>query len=105
MPTSPWQPNVWPRPRFDSQTCYEWTHQLLFSANHPLVNKSKPKITILPNTRSSPTNLPLGRAKIDKAFGDAHMRADVVLEAVDADVIKTYVELGLGVGICGHGLE
>ena len=84
----------------DSQACYEWTHQLLFPANHPLVNKSKPKISDIaeyPIITYEPAFA--GRAKIDKAFIDAHMRADVVLEAVDADVIKTYVELGLGVGI------
>ena len=84
----------------DSQACYEWTHQLLFPVNHPLAQKSKPKITDLaeyPIITYDPAFA--GRAKIDKAFVDAHVRADVVLEAVDADVIRTYVELGLGVGI------
>ena len=59
----------------DSQACYEWTHQLLFPANHPLVNKSKPKISDI-------AEYPI-----------------ITYEPVDADVIKTYVELGLGVGI------
>ena len=84
----------------DSQACYDWTHQLLFPANHPLAQKSKIKITDLaeyPIITYDPAFA--GRAKIDKAFVDAHVRADVVLEAVDADVIRTYVELGLGVGI------
>jgi LysR family cys regulon transcriptional activator len=40
-----------------------------------------------------------GRAKIDHAFAVRHLKPDVLLEAIDADVIKTYVELGLGVGI------
>ena len=40
-----------------------------------------------------------GRAKIDQAFALRHVQPDIVLEAIDADVIKTYVELGLGVGI------
>ncbi|MGH8770413.1 MAG: LysR substrate-binding domain-containing protein, partial [Burkholderiales bacterium] len=40
-----------------------------------------------------------GRAKIDKAFADAELVPDIVLSALDADVIKTYAELGLGVGI------
>ncbi len=40
-----------------------------------------------------------GRAHIDEAFHKAGLAPDVVLQAMDADVIKTYVELGLGVGI------
>jgi LysR family cys regulon transcriptional activator len=40
-----------------------------------------------------------GRSHIDEAFGRRHLKFDVVLSAMDADVIKTYVELGMGVGI------
>ena len=40
-----------------------------------------------------------GRSKIDHAFEVRHLKPDVLLEAIDADVIKTYVELGMGVGI------
>jgi len=40
-----------------------------------------------------------GRAHIDNAFAAESLRPDVVLTAMDADVIKTYVELGMGVGI------
>ena len=40
-----------------------------------------------------------GRARIDRAFADAGIVPDIVLSAIDADVIKTYVELDLGVGI------
>lgn len=40
-----------------------------------------------------------GRARIDVAFAAAGLNPDVVLTAIDADVIKTYVEAGLGVGI------
>jgi LysR family transcriptional regulator, cys regulon transcriptional activator len=40
-----------------------------------------------------------GRAKIDHAFAIRSLQPDVLLEAIDADVIKTYVELGMGVGI------
>jgi LysR family cys regulon transcriptional activator len=40
-----------------------------------------------------------GRSKIDHAFEPAQLKPDVLLEAIDADVIKTYVELGMGVGI------
>ena len=40
-----------------------------------------------------------GRSQLDAAFASAGLKARVVLTAVDADVIKTYVRLGLGVGI------
>ena len=40
-----------------------------------------------------------GRAHVDKAFADAGIVPDIVLSAIDADVIKTYVDLDLGVGI------
>jgi DNA-binding transcriptional LysR family regulator len=40
-----------------------------------------------------------GRAAIEKAFNDAGHPLDIVLAAADSDVIKTYVRLGLGVGI------
>ncbi|MEQ1813970.1 MAG: LysR substrate-binding domain-containing protein, partial [Candidatus Nitrotoga sp.] len=40
-----------------------------------------------------------GRGKINAAFDAQHLSPNIVLTAIDADVIKTYVELGLGVGI------
>jgi len=40
-----------------------------------------------------------GRAKIDQSFADAGISPDLAMSALDADVIKTYVELGLGIGI------
>jgi len=40
-----------------------------------------------------------GRERIDAAFADAGLTPDVVMSALDADVVKTYVEVGLGVGI------
>jgi len=40
-----------------------------------------------------------GRTRIDRAFAQRHLTPNIVLEAIDSDVIKTYVRLGLGVGI------
>jgi LysR family cys regulon transcriptional activator len=40
-----------------------------------------------------------GRTRVDQAFALRRLKPDIVLEAIDADVIKTYVRLGLGVGI------
>jgi LysR family cys regulon transcriptional activator len=43
-----------------------------------------------------------GRSKINRAFEEKGLSANVVLTAIDADIIKTYVELGLGIGILAH---
>jgi LysR family transcriptional regulator, cys regulon transcriptional activator len=40
-----------------------------------------------------------GRPAIDAAFASENLSPDIVMAALDADVIKTYVEIGLGVGI------
>jgi LysR family cys regulon transcriptional activator len=40
-----------------------------------------------------------GRSHIDERFAKAALKPDIVMSALDADVIKTYVELGMGVGI------
>jgi LysR family cys regulon transcriptional activator len=40
-----------------------------------------------------------GRTRIDQAFESRRLKPNVVLEAIDSDVIKTYVRLGLGIGI------
>jgi LysR family cys regulon transcriptional activator len=40
-----------------------------------------------------------GRARIDASFAQAGLAPDIVMSALDADVIKTYVQVGLGVGI------
>lgn len=79
---------------------YQWQHSIITPQNHPLVKADKITLELL-------ADYPLityhggftGRSKIDKAFEEAHLDADIVMSALDADVIKTYVELGMGVGI------
>ncbi|HEX2530993.1 MAG TPA: CysB family HTH-type transcriptional regulator [Burkholderiaceae bacterium] len=81
--------------------CYQWEHVVVVPPEHSLL-KSPPLITL-----EEIAGYPLitydsaftGRAKIDHAFSVRSLRPDVLLEAIDADVIKTYVELGLGIGI------
>ncbi len=81
--------------------CYRWTHSVVVPPGHELLDQPGP-ITL-----DQLVNHPLvtyepgytGRAHIDEAFGKAGLVPDIVLSAMDADVIKTYVELGLGVGI------
>lgn len=83
-----------------SLPCYQWEHVVVVPLDHPLL-KSK-SITL-----EEIAHYPLitydaafaGRSKIDHAFSIRNLKPDVLLEAIDADVIKTYVELGMGVGI------
>ncbi|EPF87724.1 cys regulon transcriptional regulator Cbl [Acinetobacter gyllenbergii] len=79
---------------------YEWHHSIITPKDHPLAKLDKISLDVL-------AEYPLityhggftGRSKIDKAFEDAQLHADIVMSALDADVIKTYVELNMGVGI------
>jgi LysR family cys regulon transcriptional activator len=80
--------------------CYQWEHVLVVPPEHPL---TRSKAVSLEEIASYPVITYdaafAGRSKIDHAFGLRNLKPDVLLEAIDADVIKTYVELGMGVGI------
>jgi LysR family cys regulon transcriptional activator len=80
--------------------CYQWEHLIVVPPEHPLL---KLKSLTLEEVAAYPLitydSAFAGRAKIDHAFSLRGLSPDVLLEAIDADVIKTYVELGLGVGI------
>ena len=83
-----------------SLPCYEWQHVLVLPAGHPLTLVDR--ITLedlapLPLISYHPSFS--GRKRIDAAFATRRLVPDIVLEAIDADVIKTYVKLGLGIGI------
>ena len=87
--------------------CYDWQHYILLPENHPLLSIEQPSIADLaeyPIVTYDPAFA--GRAKIDAAFAAAQLHPNIVLEAIDADVIRTYVEVGLGIGIlAGMALE
>lgn len=81
--------------------CYRWTHSIVVPPGHPLLEQEGP-VTLEQLARYPIITYELGytgRAHIDNAFAAAGLHPDVVLTAMDADVIKTYVELGMGVGI------
>ncbi len=80
--------------------CYEWQHMVVLPVGHPLAQKERltledlaaePIITYHPSFT--------GRTKIDTAFAHKSLTPRIALEAIDSDVIKTYVRLGLGIGI------
>ena len=83
---------------------YDWHHAILVPAGHPLLD-------VKPLTLAALAEHPIvtyhtgftGRSKIDRAFSEANLSPDIVMSALDADVIKSYVELGLGVGIVAPG--
>jgi LysR family cys regulon transcriptional activator len=83
--------------------CYEWQHMLVLPSDHPLAQKERvtleevaaePLITYHPSFT--------GRTKIDHAFAVRKLEPRISLEAIDSDVIKTYVRLGLGIGIAAE---
>jgi LysR family transcriptional regulator, cys regulon transcriptional activator len=83
-----------------SLPCYQWEHVVVVPPAHPLL---KSKSITLEEIAAYPLitydSAFAGRAKIDHAFSIRDLKPDILLEAIDADVIKTYVELGMGVGI------
>ncbi|WP_244827244.1 CysB family HTH-type transcriptional regulator [Caballeronia sp. TF1N1] len=83
-----------------SLPCFQWQHLAVMPADHPLLER---KLLTLDDLVQYPLITYeaafAGRSKINQAFALRSLTPDIVLEAIDADVIKTYVELGLGVGI------
>ncbi|WP_439638833.1 HTH-type transcriptional regulator CysB [Nevskia sp.] len=85
--------------------CYHWNRSILVPPDHPLARQfsDRPQALTLAEIAAYPvityTFGFTGRSKLDQAFAAQGLRPDVVLTAVDADVIKTYVRLGLGIGI------
>ena len=79
---------------------YSWHHDVIVPAGHALEKTDKLTLEALAEWPIVTYNEGFtGRPKIDKAFNDAGLAPDIVLSALDADVIKTYVEVGLGIGI------
>jgi len=80
--------------------CYEWQHVMVVPRDHPLASAERINLEQLaaePLVSYHPSFT--GRTRIDKAFASRHLTPNIVLEAIDSDVIKTYVRLGMGVGI------
>jgi LysR family cys regulon transcriptional activator len=80
--------------------CYEWNHVIVVPEGHPLLRKETLTLEDLANYPLITYDVGFtGRGHIDAAFVDAGLRTDIVLTAMDSDVIQQYVALGLGVGI------
>lgn len=80
--------------------CYTWNRSVVVPKEHPLAKVEKLTLQAL-------AQYPIvtyvfgftGRSQLDEAFQTAELEPNVVFTAADSDVIKTYVRLGLGVGI------
>lgn len=83
--------------------CYRWNRTVVVPEGHPLTK-------VAPLTLEALAQYPIvtyvfgftGRSKLDEAFSGHGLTPKVVFTAADADVIKTYVRLGMGVGIIAH---
>ena len=83
-----------------SLPCYQWSRSVITKKDHPLTKKKQLKLEDI-------TQYPIityvrgftGRYRQDEIFDKHQLHPNIVLTAVDADVIKTYVRLGLGIGI------
>jgi len=87
-------------PELITLPCYEWVHVAVMPAGHPLASLERISLEDLalePLISYHPSFT--GRTRIDQAFATRKLKPNVVLEAIDSDVIKTYVRLGLGVGL------
>ncbi|MFU8784040.1 HTH-type transcriptional regulator CysB [Aliidiomarina sp.] len=80
--------------------CYHWNRSILVPPNHPLTKLAAVSIQDI-------AEYPLvtyvhgftGRSRLDQAFSKAGLTPKIVFTATDADVIKTYVRMGLGIGV------
>jgi LysR family cys regulon transcriptional activator len=80
--------------------CYEWEHVVVMRADDPLALEDKLSLELLAEqTLISYHPSFTGRRRIDAAFAQRRLKPNIALEAIDSDVIKTYVRAGLGVGI------
>ncbi|OZI13855.1 transcriptional regulator CysB [Sodalis-like symbiont of Philaenus spumarius] len=83
--------------------CYHWNRAIVVLPDHPLAGKTSLSIEEL-------AEFPLvtytfgftGRSELDTAFNRAALTPRIVFTATDADVIKTYVRMGLGVGVIAN---
>jgi LysR family cys regulon transcriptional activator len=86
-------------PELVALPCYRWTHSVIVPPGHalldgPLTLESLARFALITYDTGF-----TGRSHIDGAFTQRGLSPNIVLTAMDADVIKTYVQLGMGVGI------
>jgi LysR family cys regulon transcriptional activator len=88
-------------PSLDTRAAYAWRHCLIVPPSHPfaLLGRQPTLQELAAQPLITYTAQFAGRRGIDAAFAKLGQIPNVVLEAIDSDVIKAYVELGFGVGV------
>jgi LysR family cys regulon transcriptional activator len=87
-------------PELVTLPCYEWSHSVVVPHGHPLCGRPSLSLAALAEFPLITYDLTFtGRSRIDRAFERHGLKPRIMLTAIDSDVIKTYVELGLGVGL------
>lgn len=80
--------------------CYDWNRSIIAPLGHPILEASELTLEeIARHPIVTYASAFTGRSVINAAFAARGLRPKVVLSAIDADIIKTYVGLGLGIGI------
>lgn len=83
--------------------CYHWNRCVVVPYGHPLLSNGELTLEKLASYPLITYDFAFtGGTLVSKTFGDAGLTPNVVLTAIDADVIKTYVSLGLGVGLLAN---
>lgn len=83
-----------------SMPCHQWSHGVITPTDHPLLEEETLTLESLARYPIVTYDTAFaGRSRINRAFERKGLAPRVVLTAIDSDVIKTYVELGLGIGI------
>ncbi|MBS0587400.1 MAG: HTH-type transcriptional regulator CysB [Proteobacteria bacterium] len=83
--------------------CYQWNRCIIVPPKHPLLKLKKLTLEAINQYPIITYDFAFtGRTKINQAFASRGLEPNVVLTAIDSDVIKTYVELGLGIGILAN---
>ncbi|WP_018985628.1 CysB family HTH-type transcriptional regulator [Methylophilus methylotrophus] len=89
--------------RLSCLPCYEWNRCLVVPPGHPLLEKKNLGLKDLVNYPLITYDFAFtGGTLVSKVFHDAGLQPNVVFTAIDADVIKTYVNLGLGIGLIAN---
>lgn len=80
--------------------CYQWNRCVIVPPDHSLLHEKELTLEAISQYPIITYDFAFtGRSKINQAFEKKGLTPNVVLTAIDSDVIKTYVELGLGIGI------
>ena len=83
--------------------CYQWNRCVVVPSKHPLLKLKELTLEAINQYPIITYDFAFtGRSKISQAFASRGLEPNVILTAIDSDVIKTYVELGLGVGILAN---